>query len=161
MFPKISDLISFLFNLHINLPFQTYGFMLTLAFLTGGVVLRSELKRKEKEGLLVARIRPIEPSRQAHWFNIFIQGVIVFVGITLYRHRVSKHIPYGFKEEIIHPHQNSNKNVYIQKAMFNGKELNNFWFTHEEFARGGSLEIWLGNKPNTSWGVNSLPPEVK
>ena len=68
---------------------------------------------------------------------------------------------YKGKEFTIVTHQNSNENVYIQKVMLNGKELNNFWFTHEDFARGGSLAIWLGNKPNKSWGVGGLPPEVK
>ena len=43
----------------------------------------------------------------------------------------------------------------------NGKELNDFWFTHEEFARGGTLELWLGNQPNKNWGAGELPPEVK
>ncbi|MEI7500525.1 MAG: prolipoprotein diacylglyceryl transferase family protein [Bacteroidota bacterium] len=79
MFPKISDLISFLFDIHLNLPFQTYGFVLTLAFLLGGMVLRSELKRKEKTGLLAVRIRKIGPSRPLHWINIFILGIFFSV----------------------------------------------------------------------------------
>ncbi len=79
MFPKISDLLSFLFDLHLNLPFQTYGFVLTIAFLLGGLVLRSELKRKEKEGLLAARIRKPNPSQTAHWITILLQGILVSV----------------------------------------------------------------------------------
>lgn len=58
-------------------------------------------------------------------------------------------------------HNNSKENSYIQKAMLNGKELNNFWFMHDDFAKGGTLEIWLGNEPNKKWGVGQLPPLVK
>ena len=57
-------------------------------------------------------------------------------------------------------HNNSKENTYIQKARLNGKELNDFWFTHEDFAKGGTLEIWLGNEPNKNWGIGSLPPVV-
>ena len=42
-------------------------------------------------------------------------------------------------------------------ARLNGRVLNNFWFPHEEFARGGLLELWLGPKPNTRWGTGKLP----
>lgn len=68
---------------------------------------------------------------------------------------------YQGKEFTILTHNNSKENAYIQKTQINGKELNNFWFTHEEFAKGGTLEIWLGNQPNKNWGTGSLPPVVK
>ncbi|AHM62235.1 alpha-1,2-mannosidase [Flammeovirgaceae bacterium 311] len=58
----------------------------------------------------------------------------------------------------IKTYDNSRENCYIQRAMLNGKELNKFWFTHEEYARGGTLEIWLGPQPNKQWGTTDLPP---
>ena len=58
-------------------------------------------------------------------------------------------------------HNNAKANIYIQKAQLNGKELNNFWFTHKDFAEGGRLEIWLGAQPNKSWGTGALPPTLK
>jgi putative alpha-1,2-mannosidase len=58
-------------------------------------------------------------------------------------------------------HDNSNENIYIQKVQLNGIELNNFWFTHESFANGGTLEIWLGPQPNKTWGTQNLPPVAK
>ncbi len=68
---------------------------------------------------------------------------------------------YKGKQFRIITHNNSKENSYIQKVQLNGKELNNFWFTHEEFAKGGTLEIWLGPQPNKSWGVGNLPPSIK
>lgn len=64
---------------------------------------------------------------------------------------------YEGKEFVIKTYNNSKENYYIQKAQLNGKSLNNFWFTHSEFAKGGILEIWLGNQPNKSWGVENMP----
>ena len=60
---------------------------------------------------------------------------------------------------VIKSYNNSSKNVYIQKASLNGKELNTFWFTHDIFAQGGLLEIWLGPEPNMQWGNEALPPQ--
>jgi putative alpha-1,2-mannosidase len=65
---------------------------------------------------------------------------------------------YNGKEFIIKTYNNSSENYYIQKAKLNGKRLKNFWFYHEDFAKGGKLEIWLGNKPNKKWGLKDAPP---
>ncbi len=65
---------------------------------------------------------------------------------------------YPGKQFVIKTYNNSKENCYIQKAQLNGKPLNTFWFTHEEFSRGGTLELWLGPEPNKNWGVESLPP---
>jgi putative alpha-1,2-mannosidase len=65
---------------------------------------------------------------------------------------------YTGKTFTIHAYNNSRENDYIQRAKLNGKEWNDFWFTHEEFSRGGMLELWLGDKPNKNWGVGQLPP---
>lgn len=65
---------------------------------------------------------------------------------------------YSGKTFRIITHNNSKENLYIQQVQLNGRALNNFWFTHEEFAKGGTLEIWLGPQPNKAWGVGSLPP---
>ncbi len=64
---------------------------------------------------------------------------------------------YAGKKFIIKTYNNSKENCYIQKAQLNGKPLNNFWFYHKDFAKGGLLEIWLGPKPNTSWGISNMP----
>ncbi len=65
---------------------------------------------------------------------------------------------YSGKLFTILTHDNSQANSFIQSTRLNGKQWNNFWFTHEEFAKGGKLEIWLGDQPNKRWGIENLPP---
>ena len=50
MYPKFSDTLNDLLGTDLNLPIQTYGFFVALAFLTGGVIMHFELKRREKTG---------------------------------------------------------------------------------------------------------------
>jgi len=59
---------------------------------------------------------------------------------------------------IIRTHDSSKENCYIQKAELNGKPLNDFWFSHEIFSKGGTLELWLGPNPNKGWGVEKMSP---
>ena len=60
---------------------------------------------------------------------------------------------YSGKQFVITTHNNSDQNMYIQKATLNGKPHDRFWFTHEEYAKGGELDIYLGPDPNKSWGM--------
>jgi len=48
MYPKFSDIINDFFGTNINLPVQTYGFFVALAFALAGWIVWLELKRKEK-----------------------------------------------------------------------------------------------------------------
>ena len=43
-------------------------------------------------------------------------------------------------------------NKYIQKATINGQPLNRPWFTHNDIMNGGTLELFMGSKPNKQWG---------
>ena len=65
---------------------------------------------------------------------------------------------YEGKTFVIKTYDNSKENCYIQSARLNGSALNDFWFTHEQYIKGGILELWLGNKPNKQWGTEKLPP---
>ena len=63
---------------------------------------------------------------------------------------------YPGKEFKIRTYDNSKKNGYIQKARLNGQTLDNCWFFHREFAKGGLLELWLGPEPNKEWGKSPV-----
>jgi prolipoprotein diacylglyceryl transferase len=65
MYPKLSDLINDLFGTNINLPIQSYGFFLGLAFLVGALILYYELQRKEKEGLIPTTFRKVWKGKPA------------------------------------------------------------------------------------------------
>jgi phosphatidylglycerol---prolipoprotein diacylglyceryl transferase len=72
MFPRISDLFNSIFGSQLELPVQTYGFFLAVAFLVAGCMLWLELKRKEREGTLEARIKVIQLNKKESWFEILI-----------------------------------------------------------------------------------------
>ncbi|MBJ6367455.1 GH92 family glycosyl hydrolase [Snuella sedimenti] len=59
---------------------------------------------------------------------------------------------YQGNEFVIKTHHNSKENMYIQKAILNGKPLNKYWFEHAEFSKGGVLQLWMDSKPNKNWG---------
>jgi len=67
---------------------------------------------------------------------------------------------YKGKEFVVKTYDNSHENMYIQRAALNGKPLNNCWFSHADYAKGGVLELWLGPKPNKDWGVEK-PPQMQ
>lgn len=46
----------------------------------------------------------------------------------------------------IHVKNNSSQNRYIKSAKLNGKPLENWWFYHRDFARGGELELEMGRE---------------
>lgn len=54
----------------------------------------------------------------------------------------------------------SPENKYIQSVRLNGKPLDRIWFSHADIAKGGTLELQMGNTPNRSLGTTpgSLPP---
>ena len=64
---------------------------------------------------------------------------------------------YSGSEFKIKAYDNSKENCYIQKAKLNGKPLDNCWFYHKDFAKGGLLELWLGPEANKAWGKAPIP----
>ncbi|MCM4150844.1 glycoside hydrolase family 92 protein [Arenibacter sp. N53] len=64
---------------------------------------------------------------------------------------------YQGEKFVIKAYNNSEDNMYIQKANLNGKLHEEFYFDHKEFSNGGILELWLGPNPNKKWGVKELP----
>jgi predicted alpha-1,2-mannosidase len=48
---------------------------------------------------------------------------------------------------------NSKENVYIDKAILNGKEYTKNWISHHDIMKGGKLELTMQNCPNQTRGV--------
>ena len=63
---------------------------------------------------------------------------------------------YSGAEFKIKTNHNAPENVYIQKAELNGEPLSTCWFYHRDFAKGGVLELWLGSRPNETWGKSPV-----
>jgi predicted alpha-1,2-mannosidase len=55
-------------------------------------------------------------------------------------------------------HNYSPENKYIESAVFNGREWNQSWFSHEDLIAGGTLEFVMSPTPNKDWAKTSVPP---
>jgi predicted alpha-1,2-mannosidase len=50
-------------------------------------------------------------------------------------------------------HDNSAENIYIRKAMLNGKEYDKCYIDFPAIADGGKLELYMGSDPDENWGL--------
>jgi len=57
-------------------------------------------------------------------------------------------------------HHASHDNKYVQSVRLNGMTADRVWFRHADIVNGGTLELTMGDTPNTSLGTTnaSLPP---
>lgn len=76
MYPTISDLLNDLLGIYIPLPIQTFGFFMGLSFLGAYWATSSELKRKEKNGLLSPIPQTITLHKRATLQEYIIQVVL-------------------------------------------------------------------------------------
>ena len=58
---------------------NTFGFMVALAFVAAAIVLTRELKRKEKQGLLLPREEIITVGKPASFSDLLINGLVGFL----------------------------------------------------------------------------------
>ncbi len=79
MFPTIGHLINYIFNTNIIFPIPSYGVMLASAFIVGFLVLKIELKRKEKEGLLSSYSKKVMIGKPAGFVELAISGFFGFI----------------------------------------------------------------------------------
>ena len=63
---------------------------------------------------------------------------------------------------VLETYNNSNENLYIQSAKFNGKELHKPFIRAKKVLQGGKLELWMGPEPNKDWGTapDQIPPSA-
>lgn len=60
---------------------------------------------------------------------------------------------YSGKPFVIKTHNNAAGNIYIQKALLNGKPYNKCYIDFNDVVSGGKLELFMGDQPNKEWGV--------
>ena len=61
---------------------------------------------------------------------------------------------YAGNEFRIRVHGNAHDNYYIQKAAWNAAPYQSYQISHANLVNGGLLELWLGPKPNYTWGIS-------
>ncbi|MFA4864160.1 MAG: prolipoprotein diacylglyceryl transferase family protein [Bacteroidales bacterium] len=84
MYPRISDLINNLLGTDISLPVQTYGFFVALAFIFAGWVVYIELRRKERESIILPHEKIRIEGKPASIQLLAINAVIsFFIGYKL------------------------------------------------------------------------------
>lgn len=98
MFPYLSDLTNYLFGLNFTFPLPMFGFMVAIAFVAGNYVWTLEMKRKEREGLLLATTKKVIIGQKASVNELLTNGLFGFlVGYKIlgvifnYSEIVSKH----------------------------------------------------------------------
>ncbi len=67
--------------------------------------------------------------------------------------KVSINLPNGKLFTVV-ANNNSDENIYIQSATFNGKPYNKCFISHKDITSGGTLEFEMGSEPNMSWGID-------
>ncbi len=80
-----------------------------------------------------------------------VTGVYI-IGSPLIR-RAKIRNPLTGKVFTIVAENNSQANMFIQKAALNGKELTRSWFTNADILAGGELRFHMGPKPNKEWAA--------
>jgi putative alpha-1,2-mannosidase len=55
-------------------------------------------------------------------------------------------------------HKSSEENIYIQKITLNGKPYLKNYITHKDIMAGGTLEFFMGKKPNRKMATYEKPP---
>ncbi|MCK5846682.1 MAG: prolipoprotein diacylglyceryl transferase [Bacteroidales bacterium] len=79
MFPTLGHLINYLLGTNINFPMPTYGFVLVMAFVTAGIILKFALKRKEKQGLLTGHLDNILTKAPINYPDILVSAIFYFI----------------------------------------------------------------------------------
>ncbi len=55
---------------------------------------------------------------------------------------------------VINAPNNSDKNIYIESMMFNGKNYTKNYLDHNDLFKGGVIDFKMGDKPNMNRGIN-------
>ncbi|MCL5005638.1 MAG: GH92 family glycosyl hydrolase [Acidobacteria bacterium] len=90
-------------------------------------------------------------------FYPFCPGAPYYVIGSPVFQKTTIHLPNG-RTFTIKADNVSKRGKYIQSATLNGKPLTKPWFTQQDIANGGTLELQMGERPNKNWG--NLPADA-
>lgn len=76
MFPRLSDIINYLFGTQMVLPAKTFGFFLALAFVAAYIPLRAELKRREALGQYKTRKEKVVLEGPVAFRDVIVHALI-------------------------------------------------------------------------------------
>ncbi|MBS1801600.1 MAG: GH92 family glycosyl hydrolase [Acidobacteria bacterium] len=93
---------------------------------------------------------------QMGFFPVAAQDVYLIGSPTFPRSSIT--LANGKKFSVV-AENTSPENVYIAKAMWNGKPYTRSWFTHEQLMAGGELRLTMTDKP-THWDTGTAPPSM-
>ncbi|HET7116210.1 MAG TPA: prolipoprotein diacylglyceryl transferase family protein, partial [Hanamia sp.] len=81
MYPNLYFVFNDWFGWKINAfkIFYTFGIFVAISFIVAAYLLTLELKRKEKQGLLLPREETITTGQPATFFSLFVNGLIGFI----------------------------------------------------------------------------------
>lgn len=79
MYPRISDFINDVFGTNLNLPIQSYGFFLAMAFIAGAYFLHKELKRQQEMGFVSSTVKKTIIGKPAGVIELSLIFIISFV----------------------------------------------------------------------------------
>lgn len=79
MYPRISDLINKIFGTNLDIPIQSYGFFVAMAFVAASLVLWYELKRKEQTGLIKPIKKKIITGKPASFTEIAFSAILGYI----------------------------------------------------------------------------------
>jgi len=79
MFPTLSDLVAYLFHIHIRIPLETLGLFMALSFVVTYMAFVSEFKRKEAQGLIRPFKRTVVIGAPASVVELAVNGLLGFI----------------------------------------------------------------------------------
>ncbi len=83
MFPTLGHVINYIFGTHIIFPMPTYGFILVMAFLTGGLTIRQAFIYREKRGELSSWKEKKLVKGPVNYIDLLFE--VLFYGIIFYK----------------------------------------------------------------------------
>ena len=102
-----------------------------------------------------------DAGQMSAWYVMAASGIYpVCPGSTRYEisspvfDKVTYKVPASGKTFTVVAHNNSIENIYIQRALLNGKEYNKCYLDHADILAGSVLELFMGDKPNKQWGLD-------